>query len=86
MGGFVVVYLDDILVYRKTEEEHLEHLKEVFETLRTQKLYWKIEKCSFLVDKVILLGFVVSKDGVAVDHSKVEVIKSWPVPTTITEV
>ena len=86
LGRFVVVYLDDILVYSRNEEEHLIHLRDVFETLRAQRLYGKLEKCSFLVDNVVFLGYVVSKDGVSVDQSKIEAIKSWPNPKTISEV
>ena len=86
LGKFVVVYLDDILVYSSSEEDHLGHLRQLFETLRSQKLYGKKEKCSFLVDSVMFLGYVVSKDGVSVDQSKIEAIKSWPSPTTISEV
>lgn len=86
LGKFVVVYLDDILVYSKDLEEHVEHLRRLFEVLRNQKLYGKREKCSFVVDKVLFLGYVVSKDGVSVDDSKIEAIRSWPTPTTIGEV
>lgn len=86
LGKFVVVYLDDILVYSKSEEEHLGHLRQLFEALRFQKLYGKKEKCSFLVESVMFLGYVVSKDGVSVDQSKIEAIKSWPSPTNISEV
>ena len=67
LGRFVVVYLDDILVYNRSEEEHLVHFKHVFETLRAQKLYGKQEKWSFFVDNVVFLGYVVSKDGASVD-------------------
>ncbi|KAI3515986.1 hypothetical protein L1887_14893 [Cichorium endivia] len=86
LGRFVVVYLDDILVYIKSKEDQLLHVKQVFETLRTQKLYGKQEKCAFFVEKVLFLSFVVSKDGVSVDQSKVDEIKSWPVPRNISEV
>ena len=86
IGRFVVVYLDDILVYSKSEEEHVGHLRRVFETLRAQRLYGKLEKCSFMVEKVIFLGYVVSSEGVAVDETKIEAVKSWPTPKTITEV
>lgn len=62
------------------------HIKKIFETLRDRKLYRKQEKCSFLWDKVIFLGFKVSKDSVPVDPYKVEVIQSWPTLTNINEV
>nr|KAJ0223892.1 hypothetical protein LSAT_V11C200062990 [Lactuca sativa] len=86
LDEFVVVYLDDILVYSKSLEDHLVHLKQVFEKLRAQKLYGKQEKCSFLVEEVVFLGFVVSRNGVSVDPSKTEAIKSWPIRTNISEV
>nr|KAJ0203488.1 hypothetical protein LSAT_V11C500244810 [Lactuca sativa] len=85
-GLFVVVYLDDILVYSNSLEDHLVHLKQVFETLRAQKLYGKQEKCSFLVEEVAFLGFVVSRNGVSVDPSITKAIKSWPIPTNISKV
>ncbi|XP_074303230.1 uncharacterized protein LOC141637664 [Silene latifolia] len=86
LGRFVVVYLDDILVYSRSIDDHFEHLRQVFETLRSQKLYGKREKCSFLVESVVFLGYVVSKDGVSVDQSKIEAIRSWPEPKTVSEV
>ena len=86
IGLFVVVYFDDILVYSKTEPDHIQHLKQVFTTLRSQKLCGKLEKCEFFVQRVIFLGYVISCDGIQVDEAKVEAIKSWPVPTSITAV
>ncbi|KAK2356459.1 hypothetical protein QL285_093789 [Trifolium repens] len=86
LGKFVVVYLDDILVYSKSIEEHFTHLRQIFETLRAQKLYGKKEKCDFLVESVVFLGYVVSRDGVSVDQTKVDAIKTWPSPTTVSEV
>ena len=83
LGRFVVVYLDDILVYSRSMEEHFDHLRKVFATLRMQKLYGKKEKCAFLVESVVFLGYVVSKDGVSVDQTKIEAIKSWPSPKTV---
>ena len=81
-----MVYLDDILVYSWSMEEHFDHLRKVFATLRMQKLYGKKEKCAFLVESVVFLGYVVSKDGVSVDQTKIEAIKSWPSPKTVSEV
>ncbi|GJY33328.1 gag-pol polyprotein [Tanacetum coccineum] len=85
IGKFVVVYFDDILVYSKSEEEHLGHLRSVFDLLRKHKLYGKLEKCDFMVPSVVFLGYVVSKEGISMDPSKVEAIKSWPTPSSITE-
>ena len=75
---FVLVYLDDILVFSKSAEEHAEHLKQVLARLRKHKLYAKMSKCFFFRDSVEFLGHVVSKDGVQVDPKKVSVIRDWP--------
>ncbi|XP_071741904.1 uncharacterized protein [Rutidosis leptorrhynchoides] len=73
-------------LYSKTIEEHLDHLRKVFDLLRQYQLYAKLEKCDFFVSKVVFLGYVVSKEGISVDPSKVEAIRSWPSPSSITEV
>ena len=86
LGRFVVVYLDDILVYSRSKDEHMLHLKQVFDTLRAQKLFGNKEKCSFVVENVMFLGYVVSKEGVSVDQAKIDAIKSWPSPKNISEV
>ncbi|XP_074321249.1 putative mitochondrial protein AtMg00860 [Silene latifolia] len=70
----------------KNKEQHLEHLRKVFEKLREQKLYGKLEKCMFMVPSVTFLGYIVGEQGVSVDPSKVEAIQSWPIPKTTTEV
>lgn len=86
MGKFVVVYLDDILVYSKDVDSHLRHLEEVFKPLIREKLYGMLEKCSFLTPKLIFFGFVISGDRVQADPSKVEAIKNWPTPTCVFDV
>ena len=82
----VIVFIDDILVYSKTEEEHKEHLRVVLEVLRRQKLYAKFKKCEFWLEKVAFLGHVVSKEGISVDPAKIEAIVNWERPTTVTEI
>jgi hypothetical protein len=82
---FVVVYLDDILIYNKTWEEHLQHIQQVLHTLRQHKLYANLEKCSFGMDRVQYLGYIVDAHGVHVDPTKIQVIHDWPAPTTLTE-
>ena len=83
---FVVVYFDDILVYSKTMEEPVSHLKQVFDVLLQEHLFSNFKKCSFGVDKVVFLGFVVSANGIDVDEEKVKSIKTWPTPISTTEV
>ncbi|XP_071707878.1 uncharacterized protein [Rutidosis leptorrhynchoides] len=85
IGQFMVVYFDDILMYSKTKGDHLDHLRKVFELLRQYQLYAKLEKCDFFVSKVVFLGYGNSEEGISMDPSKVEAIKSWPSPSSITE-
>ena len=74
MGKFLVVYFDDIFIYSKSGEQHLDHLTQVCTTLRKETLYGNLKKCSFFTDKVIFLGFIVSSEGVSADPQKVQVI------------
>ena len=83
---FVVVYFDDILIYSRNLEKHLNHVKEVMETLRANKLFINLKKCSFMMDRLPFLGFIVSSDGIRVDEEKVRAIREWPTPGTVSEV
>ena len=83
LGKFVVVYFDDILIYSKNPDEHIEDVRIVF---KEQKLYANLKKCTFCVYKVVFLGFVVSERGVEVDLEKVKAIQEWPTPKTASEV
>jgi hypothetical protein len=74
MGKFVVVYFAYILIYSKSEDQHLTHLEQVCTTLRKESLYANLKKCLFFTDKVIFLGFVVSSEGVSVDPQKIKAI------------
>ena len=80
IGRFVVVYFDDILIYSRTEFEHANHIRQVLQVLRDAKLYANLDKCTFAKDKVIFLGYVVSKHGVEVDSSKIEAIRIGLLP------
>ena len=71
LGKFIVFYLNDILIYCRGITEHLSHLQQLFEVLRKQRLYAKLEKCSFLLPEVNFLGYIIGKTGVKVDPSKV---------------
>ncbi|KAL4026723.1 hypothetical protein IC575_015162 [Cucumis melo] len=86
LDSFVIVFIDDILIYSKTEAEHEEHLHQVLETLRANKLYAKFSKCEFWLRKVTFLGHVVSSEGVSVDPAKIEVVTNWPRPSTVSEI
>ncbi|KAL0546611.1 hypothetical protein IC582_016523 [Cucumis melo] len=86
LDTFVIVFIDDILIYSKTEAEHEEHLRMVLQTLRDNKLYAKFSKCEFWLKQVSFLGHVVSKDGVSVDPAKIEAVTGWTRPSTVSEV
>ena len=86
LDKFVIVFIDDILVYSRTMEEHELHLKLVLEKLREKKLYAKFSKCEFWLKKVAFLGHVMSEEEISVDPSKVEVVSQWKQPRNPTEV
>jgi len=82
----IVVFVDDILVFSNSEEEHGEHLREVLETLREHKLKAKFSKCNFWKEEVKFLGHIVSGKGLSVDPSKLKAIQDWQTPRNATEV
>jgi hypothetical protein len=84
-NSFVVVYLDDILIFSRTWEEHMWHIQQVLRTLRQHKLYANLEKCSFGMNKVQYLGYIIDEHGVYVDPANIQVICDCPFPTTLTE-
>ncbi|XP_073024343.1 uncharacterized protein [Primulina eburnea] len=83
---FVIVFIDDILIYSKSKKEHEKHLTLVLQTLREAQLYAKFSKCEFWLDRVLFLGHVISAQGVSVDPSKVEAVINWPKPTNVSEI
>ena len=86
LDRFVIVFIDDILVYSRSEAEHELHLSYVLQTLREHQLYAKFSKCEFWLDRVAFLGHVISIESVYVDPQKVEVVLNWEQPTSVTEV
>lgn len=86
LDKFVIVFIDDILIYSNSEEEHVDHLRIALETLRKEKLYAKFSKCEFWMKKVQFLGHIVSSEGIRVDPAKIEAVMNWERPRTPTEV
>ena len=86
LDKFVVVFIDDILVYSKNKKEHTEHLRIILTRLREYQLYTKFSKCDFWLKEVQFLGHVLSAEGVAVDPSKVKDVLDWKPPTTVHQV
>ena len=83
---FVIVFIDDILVYSKSVDEHAFHLQIVLQTLRNRQLYAKFSKCEFWINEVIFLGYVISEAGIFMDPRKIEAIVNWEQPKNVSEV
>jgi len=86
LDKFVVIFVDDILIYSKTEQEHEEHLRIVLETLRREELYAKLSKCSFRLRSIPFLGHIITGEGISVDPKKIEAVGDWPTPRTTKQV
>ena len=84
--NWCIIYLDDIIVYSKTPEEHLEHLEAVFQKIGKAGLKLKPSKCEFFKSEITYLGHIVSNKGIATDPKKIRAIQRWPRPMTVTEV
>ena len=86
LDKFVIVFIDDILIYSKTRDQHEKHIRTVLQTLKQHQLYAKFSKCEFWLDRVAFLGHVISKDGIMVDPAKVEAVSNWKRPTNASEI
>jgi hypothetical protein len=81
LDKFVVVFIDDILIYSQSEEEHVDHLKMVLQRSREHQLYAKLSKCEFWINEVMFLGHIINKNGLVADPKKVADILNWKAPT-----
>ncbi|GKA33275.1 putative reverse transcriptase domain-containing protein [Tanacetum coccineum] len=86
LDKFVIVFIDDILIYSRNKEEHADHLRIILELLRKEKLYAKFSKCDFWIRIVQFLGHLIDNQGLHVDPAKIEAVKNWASPTTPTEI
>jgi hypothetical protein len=86
LDKFVVVFIDDILIYSKSKAEHAKHLRIVLQRLRDHKLYAKFSKCEFWLDSVKFLGHTISKDGISVDPRKVQEVMDWKPPKSVHQI
>jgi hypothetical protein len=86
LDKFVVVFIDDILVYSKSEAEHAKHLHTVLQHLREHRLYAKLSKCDFWLKEIKFLGHTISQEGIVVDPDKVQEVMDWKPPTTICQI
>ena len=86
LDQFVIVFINDIMIYSHSKEEHVEHLKIALQTLRHWQLYAKFSQCQFWLDRVAFLGHVISIDGIYMDPQKIEVVVNWVHPTSVSEV
>src|SRR5215475_16147914 len=85
LDDFAIVYIDDIMIYSRTFEKHIEHLKKIFQCLQEANLMVKFRKCKFCVPNIEFLGHVVGRDGLQADPKKIEKMKNLPSPTNLTE-
>jgi hypothetical protein len=86
LDQYVVVFIDDILVYSNSHLEHEQHLRVVLQTLRENQLYAKLDKCEFWLKEVVFLGHVISAEGIFVDPRKVDAVLKWERPTNVKEI
>jgi len=86
LDKFVLIFIDDILIYSRSRKEHEEHLRLVLQTLREHQLYAKFSKCDFFKEEIQYLGHVITKEGIAVDPEKIRTIMEWPIPKDVADI
>ena len=86
LDDFVGIYIDDIVVFSQTIDEHVRHLRQVLQLLRKNKLFGKMSKCEFGKEKMEFLRHVVSHDGIKIDLKKIQAVREWKTPETVTQV
>jgi hypothetical protein len=86
LDKFVMVFIEDILVYSRSEEEHEEHLRLALQKLREYRLYAKLSKCEFWMKQAAFLGHIISNGGISMDPSKVQDVLSWNAPTSVGDI
>ena len=86
LDKFAITYLDDILIYSNSLEEHIFHVRQVLKKLLEHGLYVKLEKCEFHVQEISFLGFVISPKCISMDPARISTISDWPVPRSVTDV
>ena len=86
LDRFVAVYLDDLMIWSSSEQEHLDHIRTILEALKKANLHLKLSKCSFAARETKFLGYIISPAGVSADPKKLAAMANWPLPTTVTEV
>ena len=83
---YVVVYLDDFLIFSNTEEEHIRHVVEILTHLKKHQLFAKLSKCEFHTDTIEILGYIIKPTGIEMDPEKVQTVKEWPMPESIHDI
>jgi hypothetical protein len=86
LDKFVIVFLDDILIYSKSKEDHEHHLRLVLQVLREHQLYAKLSKCSFYQKKINYLGHITSEQGITIDPKKIKSIRGWTTPRNVSDI
>ena len=86
ISKFIVIYLDDILIYSETEKKHSDYLNQILKALNQEKLFSNLKKCAFFTKEIIFLGYFVTGEGIKVDESKEEAVRSWPILKSIHDV